>query len=65
MALNGTEWIQEPWRVSLKAFTDIFDKTVGNGGIFYIFLIIILAFGIYKKTNDPIFAMMFIVGSGG
>lgn len=64
MALNGTEWINNPWEIGLKPFTDIFQNSVGNGGVFYIFIIIALAFGIYKKTDDPIFSMMFIVGSG-
>jgi hypothetical protein len=64
MALNGTEWINNPWGKSLEPFTNIFQESLNNGGVFYIFIIIVLAFAIYKKTDEPIFAMMFLVGSG-
>ena len=65
MAINGTEFVDNPWNVTFNAFTNIFEQTVGNGNVFYLFPLIVLAFGIYIKTKEPIYATMFIVGSGG
>jgi len=65
MAINGTEFVNNPWNTTFSPFTDIFDYTIGNGNIFYLFPLIVLAFGIYMKTKEPIYATMFIVGSGG
>lgn len=65
MALNGTEWRNAPWNTTFSPFTDVFENIFGNGNVFYLIPLIVLAFGIYIKTENPTFAAMFIMVSGG
>ena len=65
MALNGTEWRNNPWNTTLSPYTDLFENIFGNGNVFYILPIIVLAFGIYMKTENPVFAAMFFMAASG
>jgi len=65
MALNGSEWVENPWNTTFSPYTDIFGQIFGNGNVFYIIPIIVLAFGIYIKTENPVFASVFVMGASG
>ena len=65
MVLNGTEWRNAPWNTTFSPYTDMFNGIFGNGNIFYIIPIIVLAFGIYMKTENPVMASMFLMGASG
>ena len=65
MALNGSEWVDNPWNVTFSPYTDMFESIFGNGNVFYLIPLIVLAFGIYMKTENPVMAAMFIMASGG
>ena len=65
MPLNGSEWRQAPWNTTFSPFTDYFQSIFGNGNVFYLIPIIVIAFGIYIKTRDPVFASAFIMTSSG
>jgi len=65
MALNGTEWRNAPWNTTFSPYTDLFANIFGNGNIFYVLPIIVLSFGIYMKTESPVFAAMFLMAASG
>jgi len=65
MPVNGSEWRDSPWNTTLSPYTDTFDSIFGNGNVFYLFPLIVLAFALYMHTKNPVMAAMFIVGSGG
>lgn len=65
MALNGTEWKEAPWNTTFSPYTDMFGQIFGNGNVFYLIPLIVLAFGIYIKTENPVMAAMFMMASGG
>lgn len=64
MALNGTEFVRDPFGTIFSPYTDIFQKTIGNGAVFYIVLIMIFAYGLWIKTENAMFVAMFVVTSG-
>ena len=64
MALNGSDFINNPWNTTWSPWTDLFERFVGNGQIFWLFPLIILTFGIYIKTESTIMVSMFMLGSG-
>ena len=61
---NGSDFVQNPWNITFSPFTDLFERFVGNGNIFFIFPLIILTFGIYFKTKDATLTSVFMIGSG-
>lgn len=65
MPLNGSEWVENPWNTTFSPYTDMFSQIFGSGNVFYIIPIIVLAFGIYIKTENPVFASVFIMGASG
>lgn len=65
MDLNGTNWRNAPWNTTFSPYTGLFENIFGNGNIFYVLPIIVLAFGIYMKTNNPVFAGMFFMAASG
>ena len=65
LPLNGTEWKEAPWNITFSPYTDIFEQIFGNGNVFYLIPLIVLTFGIYMKTENPVMAAMFMLGSGG
>jgi hypothetical protein len=62
--INGTEFINDPIGTAFKPFTDIFQHLVGNGNVFYLVPLIALTLGIWYKTDEPVMASMFMLGSG-
>ncbi len=64
MALNGTEFMNDPWGTIFSPFTNFFEDAIGNGQVFYLFPLIILTFGIQIKTQNSIMTTMFMIGSG-
>lgn len=65
MALNGTVWKEAPWNTTWSPYTDVFETIFGNGNVFYLLPIIVLAFALYMKTNNPVMAAMFIMAASG
>lgn len=67
MAINGTEFINDPWGTVFSPFTDFFNNIlpgVDVGHLFYLFPLIVLAFGVQIKTESGLMTSMFIIGSG-
>ena len=65
MALNGSELINNPFNTSYSPFTDLFESILTGGGmLFWLIPLIGLTLGIYIKTENPVMAMMFMVGGG-
>jgi len=64
MALNGSELVNDPWNTTWSSYTDLFENMVGVGAVFWLIPLCILTLGIYIKTNNPVMATMFMIGSG-
>ena len=62
--LNGTELIENPVETIFSPFTDFFKGITGNGAVFYLIPLIVLTFGVYEKTKNPIMPAMFMIASG-
>jgi len=62
---NGTDFMRDPVFGWFKPFMDFFGKATGQAGTFFVVLIVIFAIGIYIKTQDLIFTVMFIIVSSG
>ena len=65
MAINGSEFIDNPFNTTFSPFTDIFANVVGNGQVFWLFPVIILTFGIFVKTRNAAVTSLFMIASGG
>lgn len=65
MPFNGSELMDNPFETIFSPFTDFFELATGNGGFFFVFVVIILAIGLYIKTKDLTFTSMFVVASFG
>jgi len=57
MALNGSEFLNNPWTTTFSPFTDL----LGNG--FYLIPIGFLAAALYVKTRNPVMTAAFLLGS--
>jgi hypothetical protein len=64
VGINGTTFVNDPIGTAFSPFTNIFQQLVGNGNIFYLVILIALTLGIWYKTDEPIMASMFMLGSG-
>lgn len=64
MAINETNFTDNIWNYTFKAWTNLFNNYVGNGNIFFIFPLIIVTMGIYVKTENPVLTSMFMISSG-
>lgn len=64
MAVNGSEFISNPLETAFSTFTNFFQGLVGEGNVFYLLPLIALTFGIWYRTDEPIMASMFMIGSG-
>jgi hypothetical protein len=53
-----------PWNISTGPWTNLFQRFVGNGNVFYLFPLIILTVGVYYKTDNPAVTSAFMMGSG-
>ena len=64
MTLNGTDLIDNPFQKIFEPFTDIFETVVGNGQVFWLFLLVIFTFAVYIKTQKAEVTALFMIGSG-
>ena len=64
MALNGSEWINDPWNTTFSSFTDLFKTIMGFGGVFWLVPISVLCLAIYVKTENPVMVSMFMMECG-
>lgn len=64
MPLNGSEFMDQPWNTTFSPFTNFFENITGNGAVFYLIPFIVLTFGIYFKTKQPVMASLFMLASG-
>lgn len=63
-AINGTDFINNPWNTTFKCFTDLFDQTLGNGMVFFLIPLIALTIGIQIKTRNIMITSLFMISSG-
>jgi len=56
-AINGTDFINEPWNTTFKVFTDL----LGMG--FYLIPLSFLSVALYLKTHNPVMVSAFLSGS--
>ena len=61
MAINGTEFMNDPWGTAFSPFTDFFGSVIGNGQIFYLFPLVVLTMGIQIKTQNSVMTTMFMI----
>lgn len=64
MAVNGSEFIDNPFNTTYSPWTDLFETMVGNGQVFWVIPLIVLTVGVYIKTENPIMTTAFMVASG-
>ena len=62
--INGTEFFNDTIGTAFSPYTDLFQTLVGNGNAFYLVPLIGLTLAIWFKTEEPIMAAMFMIGSG-
>jgi len=62
--INGTEFIEDPIGTAFSPFTNLFQTIFGNGYVFYLIPLIVFTMMIWYKTDEPIMAAMFMIGSG-
>ena len=65
MAINGSDLLADPWNTSTSAWTDLFEQVTGNGQVFWLFILIILTFGIWTKSEGhALYTGMFMISFG-
>lgn len=64
MAVNGSEFINNPFNTTYSPWTDLFETLVGNGQVFWLIPLVILTLGVYVKTDNPIMTTAFMVAGG-
>lgn len=64
MPLNGTELVENPWNVTWSPFTDLFAEFTGNGSVFFLFPISVIATALYIKTQSGVNVSLFLIVSG-
>jgi len=66
MAVNGSDWFNNPWNTTFSPYTDLFGNVFGDnaGNVFFLFPLIILTIGIYVKTRNAQMSCMFMIASG-
>jgi len=62
--INGTAFVNNTIGTAFSPYTDLFQSLFGNGNIFYLFPLIAFTLGIWYKTEEPIMASLFMIGSG-
>jgi len=58
MAVNVTEFIDDPFGVTFSTFTDLL------GTPFYLILISVIGAALFVKTRDPMMLGMYLISSG-
>lgn len=64
MVLNGSELISNPMNVIFRPWTNMFEDVVGVGAAFWLFMLVVMTFAVYIKTQKPEVTMLFMIGSG-
>lgn len=64
MAVNGSEFINDPFNTSFSPFTEFFEGLGLNGMLFFLFPLMIIVLAVYIKTDDPVVASMSMIVSG-
>jgi hypothetical protein len=62
--INGTAFMNDTIGTAFSPYTNIFQSLVGNGNVFYLIPLIAFTIGIWYKTEEPVMAAMFMIGSG-
>lgn len=62
---NGTDFMNDPVFYWFHPYMHFFESITGQAGMFFVFLIMIFAIGIYIKTKDIVFTAMWIISSSG
>jgi hypothetical protein len=52
------------WNTTTGPFTDIFQRFIGNGNVFYLVPLIVLTIGLYIKTKNTVVPSMFMISAG-
>lgn len=65
MPFNATDFWTDPFGNLFSTWTDLFERILGEGAgnVFWLVPILVLAYGIYYKTDDPMMGVIFIMGS--
>jgi len=59
--LNGTDLMNHPWNTTLMHFTNFFENTTGVGETLWLFILIILTFAVFVKSErHPLYTMLFL-----
>lgn len=64
MAINGSEFMDNPFNVTYSPWTDLFQNLVGNGQIFWLIPLVVLTLGVYIKSENPVMTTAFMIGMG-
>ena len=64
MPFNGSDLINQPWNTTWSPYTDFFQRIFGNGALFFLVPIMVLALSLYVKTRNITMVAMFMIGSG-
>lgn len=52
------------WNYTTGPFTDLFEKFLGNGYVFFLVPLVVLTIGLYIKTQNIVVPAMFMIASG-
>lgn len=64
-SLNGTEFLNNPWNYSLSPWHQIFETVTGHGEVLWLFIVVVLTFGVYIISDKhPLYTGMFMVSVG-
>jgi len=64
MAVNGSDFINDPFNTTYSPWTDLFADITGYGQLFWLIPLIALTIGVYVKTEDATTTSMFMLVSG-
>ena len=65
MAINGSDLITAPWETIFSPWTDLFANYVGNGNMFYLMPLSVIAIALYVKTDRPVLVSMYMIAAAG
>jgi len=64
MAVNGSDFINDPFNTTYSPWTDLFADITGFGQLFWLMPLVALTIGVYVKTEDATTTSMFMLVSG-
>ena len=64
MGFNATDFWSNPFGNLFSTWTDLFARILGPGAgnVFWLVPIMVLAWGVYLKTDDPMMGAVFLMG---